>query len=293
MPSNQKSAIFAILAAAILFTAMGVFVRLLSPTLPIMEITFFRNFISAVIICASLFYNPPQAQIGGKPFVLFLRGFCGGSAMLAYFYNISTLSLGTAYAFSYTSPIFLAFFSVIFLHKKVSLRVWVAIFLGFSGILLISNPSGEGLSLIGFLIGIYSGIGAALAYFSITKLANLYDPRIIILSLALNGSALCVLTQFVPHSLFAIPLFEAFVLPSFKEIFLLLGLGLVSNYAQIFLTKAYTIGDPPTIGAISYSTILFATLAGILLGDAIPSYCVFLGIFLIIGGGVLAAFAKR
>lgn len=291
MDSN-KQAIIAIFIAALLFTTMGMFVKILAPSLPAMEIVFARNLFGLLWILGALLLHPPK-QVGGKPLILALRGFAGGSAMLAYFYNMSIMPLGTAYAFSYTSPIFLALFSALFIHDKVSLKTWIAILLGFSGILLISNPKGTDLTFFGICIGLYSGIGAALAYLSIAKLAKLYDSRVIILSLMFIGTLLPLLTQVVPYTSYPIPLFEPFVMPDFKEFLLILALGLVSTYAQIYLTKAYTLGNPPIIGAISYNTIFLATLAGIALGDKIPNALVISGMLLIICGGILAVLHKR
>lgn len=292
MKSNQQ-AIIAMLLASVLFTSMGMFVKVLTPNLPVIEVAFARNFFSAIWILVALLWIPPKTQVGGKPFVLFFRGFAGGSAMLAYFYNMSVMPLGTAYAFSYTSPIFLALFTMIFAHERVSAKTWIAILIGFSGILLISNPDTMDLTFLGFLIGIYSGIGAALAYLSVAKLAAYYDPRVIILSLAINGSILPLLTQFVPYDSYPLALFEPFVMPNFKEWLLLLGLGLVSTYAQVYLTKAYSIGNPPVLGAISYITIFLATLAGIILGDQVPHGLVVAGMLLIAFSGILAILHKK
>lgn len=271
---------------------MGVFVRLLTPNLPIIEIAFMRNVFGLVWLIVALCLKPPK-QEGGHFYVLLFRGFVGGSAMIAYFYNMSVMPLGVAYAFSYTSPIFLAFLSVIFAHIKVSWKVWLAIFLGFSGVLLISNPQSISLSFWGFLVGIYSGIGAALAYLSVARLAQYYDMRVIIGSLMLFGSILPIFTQFVPYELAPIALFEPFVMPNFQESLLIIGLGFISLYAQVYLTKAYSLGNPPVIGAISYVTIFMATLAGILLGDSIPSVLAILGMLLIACGGILAAFVNQ
>lgn len=292
MESN-KQAILAIFLAALLFTAMGMFVKVLTPNLPVIEVAFARNFFGLLWIVCALMLNPPKSQQGGKPFILFFRGFAGGSAMMAYFYNMSVMSLGTAYAFSYTSPIFLALLSVLFVHKRVSLKTWIAILMGFSGILLISNPQGTNLSLFGFLIGIYSGIGAALAYLSIAELAKNYDPRVIIGSLMFNGSILALLPQLVSYQDYPIALFEPFVMPNLKEWLLIIALGVVSTYAQIYLTKAYSLGNPPIIGAISYITIFMATLAGIILGDQVPHGFVVVGMILIACGGILAAFSRK
>ena len=290
---DSTQAIIAILCAALLVTIMGMLVKTLTKDLPAIEVTFSRNFFGLLWILGDLILRPPKQQIGGRPFVLFLRGFAGGSAMLAYFYNISIMPLGTAYAFSYTSPIFLALFSVIFIHERVAFKTWIAIFMGFCGILLISNPNTINLSFFGVLIGLYSGIGAALAYLSIQKLATLYDPRTIILSLMLSGSILPILTQFVPYEAYPITLFEPFMMPNLKEWFYIFVLGIVSTYAQIYLTKAYSLGDAPIIGALSYITIFMATFAGIFLGDQVPHGFVIIGMLLIVCGGILAVWHKR
>lgn len=292
LKTKQSQAISAILFSAVLFTIMGAFVKTLTPNLPPIEVVFARNLFGLLWIIVALLIHPPKEKQGGKPFILFLRGFAGGSAMLAYFYNIATMPLGTAYTFSYTSPIFLAFLSMIFIHTQVSFRIWIAIFMGFGGVLLISNPSAITLSFSGFLIGIYSGLGAALAYLSIAKLTKNYDSKVIIGSLMFWGSILPLLTQIIPYNRIPIELFKPFILPNMHEFFLIILLGIVSTYAQIYLTKAYTLGNPPLIGAISYVTILLATLMGIVMGDSIPNFLAICGMILIILGGILAAFKR-
>ncbi|TLD85920.1 DMT family transporter [Helicobacter sp. MIT 05-5294] len=281
------------LLAALLFTGMGMFVKTLTPNLPVIEVAFARNLFGLIWLLVALGLNPPKTPQGGKPFILFFRGFAGGSAMMAYFYNMSVMPLGTAYAFSYTSPIFIALLSMIFIHERVSLKIWIAIFMGFGGILLISNPQSIDLSFFGFLIGIYSGIGAALAYLSVAELAKNYDPRVIIGSLMLSGSILPLFAQCVSYESYPIALFEPFVMPNLQEWGLIIGLGVVSIYAQIYLTKAYSLGNPPLIGAISYITIFLATLAGIVLGDQVPHGFVVIGMILIACGGILAAFSRK
>lgn len=290
---QNKQAIIAMLIAALLFTFMGMFVKVLTPNLPAIEVAFARNFFGLVWVLIALALKPPKTPQGGRPFILIFRGFAGGSAMIAYFYNMSVMPLGIAFAFSYTSPIFLALFSVFFIRQKVSFKVWIAIFLGFSGILLISNPQNLHLSFWGLSIGIYSGVAAALAYLSVAELAKNYDPRIIIGSLGFFGSLLPLLTQLVPYENYPISLFMPFVMPTFYEWILVLGLGVVSTYAQIYLTKAYMLGNPPIIGAISYVTIFMATLAGIILGDQIPNALVISGMALIACGGILAALSNK
>lgn len=287
----EKIAVRSILIASILFTIMGMIVKELSYNIPVIEVAFARNLFGLIWLGVALIIKPPK-QKGGKLLVLIFRGVVGGSAMMAYFYNMSVMPLGSAYAFSYTSPIFLAFLSMILIHQKVSLKTWVAIFLGFSGILLISNPQEIEFTFWNLTIGLYSGIGAALAYLSVAELAKYYDGRVIILSLMLFGSILPLIAQLIPYSTYPIALFEPFVMPSLNEFLLFLALGVVSTYAQIYMTKAYMLGDPPIIGAISYITIFFATFAGVILGDKIPHFFEIIGMGLIVCGGILAVFSK-
>ena len=110
---------------------------------------------------------------GGKPLLLLFRGTMGFLALLAYFYNIANIPLGDAVTFSKTAPIFTAVFAWLFLGEKLSSSGWFAVFIGFGGILLITQPT------MGFtkydLLGIFSGVGAALAYTSVRELRNFYD----------------------------------------------------------------------------------------------------------------------
>ena len=168
------------LIASFTFAIMGAFAKLASESMSSLEVVFFRN-IAGVILISYAVYKKPLLQKGGKPWLLFFRGFMGFSALLAFFYNIAHISLGDAMTYSKTSPIFTALFAFFFLGEKIGKKGWVAVFIGFVGIVFITNPSGVGLSKYDML-GLFSGVGAALAYTSIRELRSYYDTRAIVLS---------------------------------------------------------------------------------------------------------------
>ena len=168
------------LLASLSFAAMGGFAKVVSQALPPVEVTFFRN-IFGVILVGLAIYKVPLKQKGGKPFLLLFRGSMGFAALLAYFYIMAHIPLGTAVTYNKTSPIFVAIFAYLFLNEKLHKSALLAIVIGFIGILLVAQPEGGNFTKYDIL-GIFSGIGAALAYTSIRELREYYDTRAIVMS---------------------------------------------------------------------------------------------------------------
>lgn len=281
------------LIASFTFAIMGAFAKLASQSMSSLEVVFFRN-IAGVLILGFAIFKTPLTQVGGKPFLLFFRGFMGFVALLAFFYNIAHISLGDAMTYSKTSPIFTAIFAWIFLQERLSLKAWGAIFLGFIGIVFITEPSGVGFSKYDIL-GIFSGVGAALAYTSVRELKAYYDTRAIVLSFMLTGTLGPILLFFIsPY--FNVEEFDFllgdFVMPEGVVWFYVLGMGIFATISQLLMTKAYGETKAGIVGAVSYTNILFSVFVGVLLGDALPSLSTTFGIVLIVLAGIIVARAK-
>ncbi|MBW6487746.1 DMT family transporter [Sulfurimonas sp.] len=281
------------LFASFLFAIMGAFAKLASEHMSSLEVVFFRNIFGVIFIGYAL-YKTPMVQKGGRPFLLFFRGLMGFLALLAYFYNIAHIPLGDAVTFSKTAPIFTAIFAWLFLNEKLTLNAWFAIVIGFCGILLITQPSGIGFTKYDIL-GIFSGVGAALAYTSIRELKNYYDTRMIVLSFTFVGTvgpiALFILSKYFYISELDFILGE-FVMPSGVVWFYVIGLGSLGTLSQYYMTKAYSETKAGIVGAVSYTNIVFAILVGLMLGDAPPSAVTACGIALIVAAGIMVAKAK-
>ena len=281
------------LAASFMFAIMGAFAKLASESMPSLEVVFFRN-IFGVILIGFAVYKKPMTHVGGKPFLLFFRGMMGFTALLAYFYNIAHIPLGDAVTFSKTAPIFTAIFAWLFLKEKLSSSAWFAIFIGFGGIILITQPSAIGFTKYD-LLGIFSGIGAALAYTSVRELRNFYDTRAIVLSFTIVGTVgpilLFILSEFIniPELDFML---GKFVIPSGIVWFYVFGLGILGTLSQYFMTKAYGETKAGIVGAVSYTNIVFAILVGLLLGDSLPNLITTCGILLVVFAGIVVAKAK-
>jgi len=292
---NMDRGILFMLLASLSFAMMGGFAKTISETLPSVEVAFFRNVFGVILVSIAI-YKFPLNQIGGRPWLLFFRGFMGFISLLAYFYAMANIPLGEAVTYNKTSPIFVAIFAYIFLKEKLSIWALFAIIIGFVGIILIAQPQGGSFDKYDIL-GILSGVGAALAYTSIRELREYYDTRAIVMSFMLIGTIgpmiLMMITPYINPSPDFDWAFAEFVMPVGKEWIYVVGVGIFATISQLFMTKAYELTKAGIVGTISYSNIIFATIIGVMLGDAIPNLWTTLGIILVIISGLLVALAKE
>ena len=294
MEEQVNKGIKYMLFASFLFALMGAVAKELSDSMSSVEVVFFRNVFGVFFILISI-YNSPLKQIGGKFWLLVFRGVAGFVALLFFFYNISEISLGEAMTFSKTSTIFTAIFAYIFLKEKLGFKGWLGVFVGFIGIVFITEFDGSNLEKTDYL-GILSGVGAALAYTSVRELRTYYDSRAIVLSFMTIGTIgpmiLLIIGSFYsnPHLDFML---GTFTMPKNEDWIFIILLGIFATLAQIYMTKAYSCAKAGIIGTISYSNIAFSIILGLILGDAFPSILVVLGILLIILSGLLVSSKKE
>ena len=290
MEENVNKAIKYMILASFLFALMGIMAKELSDNLSTIQIVFFRNVFGVFIILYSI-YKSPLKQIGGKFWLLIFRGVAGFSALLFFFYNIANIPLGEAMTFSKTSTIFTALLAYFFLKEQIGLKGWIGVFIGFVGILFIAEFDGSSLEKTDYL-GILSGVGAALAYTSIRELRRFYDGRAIVLSFMAVGTILplifMIISEFYTNSKLDFML-GTFVMPQSKDWIFIFFLAIFSTYAQIYMTKSYSLAKAGIVSTVSYSNIAFSIVLGLFVGDAFPSFIVVLGIILIVLSGFLVS----
>lgn len=290
MGDNLNKGIKYMLFASFLFALMGVAAKELSSNLSSIEVVFFRNVFGVMFILFSI-YKSPLIQQGGKFWLLIFRGTAGFVALLFFFYNIAHISLGEAMTFSKTSTIFTAIFAYVFLKEKLGINGYFGVFVGFVGILFITEFDGSHLEKTDYL-GILSGVGAALAYTSVRELRKYYDSRAIVLSFMAVGTIFPLILMIISEFYYTQNLdfmLGKFVVPVGSDWIFIILLAIFSTYAQIFMTKAYSFAKAGIIGTISYSNIVFSIVFGMFLGDSFPSFIIVLGIILVIISGILVS----
>lgn len=280
LKSMDRGILF-MLVSALLGALNGAVAKLLSQSMDPLEIVFYRNLLGFIIILFTL--KKFSVSIDRtKLHLLFLRGFWGAIAMVLFFYTIATIPLGEAVVLNKTSPFFVTILAYYLMKETISLRTFIALIIGFLGVIFIMKPFGIDIS-FEHILGVLGGFFAAAAYATIKKIKDIYDARVIMLSFMGVGMlipmALVIFTPYLTFKLYTNPV-----------IWLLIGvMALLSTVSQWFLTRAYSLSQASIIGVVSYANIPFAIGFGVMLGDSLPDIYTFIGIVLIVVGGILVS----
>lgn len=271
------------IVASFCFACMGVCVKLAAESFSAAEIVFYRSAISLVLIYAIL-------RLRGVPIATphwrfqILRGASGFVSLLLYFYAITMLPLATAVTLNYTSPLFLAIFLAAFGGERLRRGTFGTLLLGFVGVALLLRPGFHGDRSLGELIALGSGLLAGLAYFNVRELGALGESEertVFYFSLVTTLASSLWMMLFEFHSI------------DLRGALLLMGVGSFATVAQLAMTRAYKRGKAFVSASLAYTTVIFASLLGVLFWQDTLSVEAWLAIALIVVSGVMQAGIRR
>ncbi len=224
----------------------------------------------------------------------YFRGLLLVLMWMAYYASLPVLSLSVAAVALYTSPLMIALFSALLIGEPVGPRRWIAMFLGFVGVLSIMRPGTEAFSWL-TLLPMLGAVFYALAMI-ITR-SKCVDEAPLTLALALNVSLM--VTGLVATAVLSISgLTEEdvsiypFVLGSWADmgidgwgLMALLGALLVAY--SVGVARAYQIAAPAVVATFDYAYLVSAALWGFVLFSETPDFMTILGMVLITAAGLL------
>jgi drug/metabolite transporter (DMT)-like permease len=267
------------LIATFFFALMGTFVKLGGENFSSTELVFYRSSISLIFIIMMMQWN--KVTYTSHYLKLHLtRSLIGFISLLLFFYAINRLPLSTAISLNYTSPIFLGLLMPIILNRKIKKWLFLAVTIGFVGVFFILKPTFENQNYFAGLIGLFSGFGAAMAYLFVTQLGQLKEPSLRTIFYFTLISTICSGVMLLFNDVNSI---------YYKDILILLCLGISATIAQIAITKAYRVGNTLGNAGLSYLTIIFSTIIGVSWFDEFIDWQSAIGILLIIISGIFAS----
>jgi drug/metabolite transporter (DMT)-like permease len=273
--------------ASLLFASMGVCIKFVSEFHGSGEIVAYRSAIGALIVWGiSLLRKETLRTTCLRQHLE--RGAIGALALVLWFQAIAALPLATAVTLNYTSSVWLAVILVVsqawFRGQRIEWPLLVCVLIGFLGVVLVLRPTASISALPYGFLGLTSGLLAAVGYLQVAALGRAGETEtrmVMYFSLAgvVVGGALATAQGWQPLR--------------WSGAAWLLGVGVLSTFAQLLLTRAYALGATLMTASLQYLGIAFSFAYGLVLFDDAFSLMATLGIALIVLAGVGATRTQR
>jgi drug/metabolite transporter (DMT)-like permease len=289
MASPFVRAVCFVLVAILLFDMQGVIIKFLGDRYPVQQLAAFRNLFglipSILVLTLSREWHSRGRLLKIRQWRLgLLRGLFISIAQFCFYLSITKMELATASTLTYISPVLITLLSIPILKHEVGLWRWLAVIVGFVGVVVIMGPGTD-------IFTVYSllPIGAAFGYSLSTVCVRLFDEH--------NPTALLNLYASVGALLGALVIVSATA--GYREVEtlgdwgLLLCMGLVGGCAVLALIIAYRLARPSSLSPYEYFGIPFAFVLGWLFFDEAPFAKLIPGVFLIVAGGMLIAWREH
>ena len=252
------------------FSLMDVIVKW-SVDYPIGQVLFFRGFFGIVFY----FFVIPKDRLHNfyltkRAGLHFLRCLSGLIALVAIFVALRKLPLATVVSISFAAPIFTTIFSIFFLSEKVGIFRWLAVLIGFIGILVITEPGISELNIY-YIFPIIFCLGLSYVAITIRQLSSTEPVWLISFYFSLSIMLLSFLT---------IP--QGWVMPSMGHLVLLSLVGIFGGVANLWLSQSYKYSEVSLVTPLKYLALLFAIFFGYFIWGEIPTVKTLIGAFLVI-----------
>ena len=275
MLSKNQLGFLYMLMSVCAFSIMDIIVKW-SEAYPLGQVLFFRGFFGVILY----FIIMPRDRIKDfyltkRPGLHFLRCMSGLIALVAIFIALRNLPLATVVSISFAAPIFTTIFSIFLLSEKVGMFRWIAVLVGFIGIIIITEPGFSSFNIY-FIYPIIFCLGLSYVAIAIRQLSTTEPVWLISLyfSIAITLA-----------SLFTLP--YGWVIPNFGDLILLMLIGVFGGFANLWLGQSYKLAEVSLVSPLKYLALVFAIAFGYFIWGEIPSFKTLLGAALVIISSII------
>ena len=270
MLSKNQLGFFYMFISVCAFSLMDVIVKW-SDDYPVGQVLFFRGFFGIIpilfLIPKERFYDFYKTE---RPILHIKRCLAGLIAIVSIFIALRNLPLATVVSISFASPIFTTIFSIFLLKEKVGFYRWLAVLVGFIGIIIISEPGFSALNIY-YIYPIIFCLGLSYVAIAIRKLSS--TEPVWLISFFFSFSILI-------FSFFSI--YQKWIMPSFFDLILLSSIGILGGIANLWLSQSYKFSEVSLVSPLKYLALVFAIIFGYFVWDEVPTIKTLMGASLVI-----------
>ena len=276
--SNLKGIGF-LLLSLLIGSLQAVAVKWIGGNYSVLEIVTFRSLVALpVTLLFFRFEGKKGFPVTSQLKLQFVRGVFLFLSYTTYMMALAALPLADMEAIRFSGPMMITILSVFLLSEKVELRRWLALIVGFAGILLIVKPGSTNFN-EGSLFVLISVLFYALTVILTRKMNGTdssatmaYFSSWVYLIAAFITSPLAAAVGEIPNAHPSIAfLFHAWTLPTALDLFIMSGLGLVWAGWMYFMTRAYSVAQASVIAPFEYASLPINILWGFLFWQEIPA----------------------
>ena len=275
MLSKNQLGFFYMFISVCAFSLMDVIVKW-SDDYPVGQVLFFRGFCGLIPI---LFLIPKDRYLDfyktTRPFLHFKRCLAGLIALVSIFVALRNLPLATVVSISFAAPIFITIFSIFLLNEKVGLYRWLAVLVGFVGIIFITEPGFSSLNLY-YIYPIIFCLGLSYVAIAIRKLSSTEPAWLISFFFSFSIMLLSFLS-----------FYQGWILPTLLDLFLLSMVGILGGLANLWLSQSYKYSEVSLVSPLKYLGLVFAIIFGYFIWNEIPTSKTLLGALLVIVSSII------
>ena len=257
------------------FSLMDLIVKW-SDDYPVGQVLFFRGFCGIIPI---LFLIPKNRYFDfyktTRPVLHFKRCLAGLIALVSIFVALRNLPLATVVSISFAAPIFITIFSIFLLDEKVGLYRWMAVLVGFLGIIFITEPGFSALNVY-YIYPIIFCLGLSYVAIAIRKLSSTEPAWLISFFFSFSIMLLSFLS-----------FYQGWILPTLLDLFLLSMVGILGGLANLWLSQSYKYSEVSLVSPLKYLGLVFAIIFGYFIWNEIPTSKTLLGALLVIASSII------
>jgi len=262
-------------AAGALFTLLNATMKKLALEIDPWLVGFLRYLLGGMVMLAPALHLGVRELWPKAPKLQLARGLFHFAGMMVWFAALPIVTLTELTAIGFSGPIFICVGAVLFLSERMTGARWVAILVGFAGVLLVVNPFGGG----GFS-GISKGMLLMLASVPLFAASFLVAKALT----RRERSDIMVLWQHLLVSLGLLPFaLASWTMPSMSQWVLLVVCGFIGAGGHYCLTRSFRVADISAVQSVKFLELVWAAILGFFMFGTLP------GGWTLAGGSVILA----
>jgi drug/metabolite transporter (DMT)-like permease len=274
--------ILLVMSAVFMFSSMDTIAKYLLRTYPLPPLIWARYVVQMVFMLALL---APRMGLGlvrtSHPWLQILRGVLLVVSSVFFYLSLTFLPMAEAAAITFVGPVLITALSGPMLGERITPRQWIAVGLGFVGVLIIIRPGG-GLLTPTAIFPLCSALAFSFYQIITRKIVGRENPLTTLFYTALVGAAVTSLgLPFAWHT------------PTLEQVPLIMAIGLLGGFGHFLLIRAVTQASPSALAPFIYVQLIWSTLLAFIAFGEFPNSGSLLGMLVIVSAGLLAIDWKR